>query len=90
MIEKWNCNWNTESSEALLYGVFEYFYSYKFHPNINETVTKQWNNFYIFDSFHFKNLIDMNNAESGAKILNAPYCIGNEQDKCAKNLVVSL
>lgn len=32
----------------------------------------------------------MNNSESGAKILNEPYCRGNEKDKCAKNLVVSL
>ncbi|CAD8059551.1 unnamed protein product [Paramecium sonneborni] len=90
ILENWTCKWDQESSGALLYGVFEYIYSFKFHSQLDEAVIKQWNNFYMFDSFHFKNLIDMNNAQPNDQILNQPYCNGFAQDKCALNLVESL
>ncbi|CAD8144589.1 unnamed protein product [Paramecium pentaurelia] len=89
-LENWNCKWDSDSSGALLYGVFEYFYSFKFHSQLDEAVIKQWNNFYMFDSFHFKNLIEMNNAQPNDQILNQPYCNGSVQDKCAQNLIESL
>lgn len=74
----------------MLYGFFENLYVNTFAGKLEKRVREDWQNSYMFDSFYFKNLVDLSLAKAGAEVLSAEYCEGTGESKCLWNVVDSM